>query len=204
MESVTALTVADAARARRSVRRYKPDPIPAEDLREIIRVASLAPSAWNVQPWRFVIVEDPAVKAELREAARGQAQVTGAPAVIVLYSDMQDALDDPDAVLHPDIPAEQRPARAEGIRRAFANKSEAEREAWGAGQSYIALGFLLLAAQSMGYATSAMLGFDPEKVKRVLGLPAHVAIPAMVAIGVADERGYGHHRHDVDRIAIFR
>jgi nitroreductase len=203
-QTVGALTVPEAIEARHSVRRYKPTPIAAEDLREIVRLAGLAPSAWNLQPWRFVVAESPQLKARLREAARGQAQVSAAPAVIVMYSDMRDALATADETLHPGVPAEQRPTRVAGVRKAFAAKTDAEREAWGASQSHIALGFLLLAAQSLGYATSAMAGFDAEKVKEVLGLPAHVTVPALIAIGIPDEAGYSHHRHPVERIAKFR
>jgi nitroreductase len=204
MQSVTELTAAQAAESRHSVRRYKPDPVPMADVREILRLTSLAPSAFNVQPWRFLIVQDPETKAGLRAAARGQAQLTAAPVVIVLYSDMKDALANVDELVHPGVPAEQRPARMQGILKAFANKSDADREAWGAAQCGIALGFLLLIAESMGYATSAMAGFDPAKVKEILGLPEHVAIPAMVTLGVADEQGYSHHRHDLSRIVSYR
>jgi nitroreductase len=204
MQSVTELTAARAAESRHSVRRFKPDPVPTEDVREILRLTSLAPSAFNVQPWRFVVVADADTRARLRVAARGQAQVTAAPMVIVLYSDMKDALANVDELVHPGVPAEQRPSRAQGILRAFAGKSDAEREEWGAAQSGIALGFLLLIAESMGYATSAMAGFDAAKAKEILGLPRHVAIPAMVALGVADEEGFSHHRHDLARIVSFR
>ena len=50
------LTVTEADEARRSIRKYDPAPIPRAHLEEILRVTSLAPSPWNLQPWRFVIV----------------------------------------------------------------------------------------------------------------------------------------------------
>ena len=202
-ESAT-LTVAEAAEARRSVRKYKDAPVPEADLREILRIAGLAPSAFNAQPWRWVVVRDPALKEQLKEAANGQTQVGAAPAVIVLYSDMRDVLENTEVIVHPGYGADRIPAVAEGFRKGFAERTEAEREAWGNAQSNIALGFLLLAAQSLGYGTSPMLGFRPDAVKRVLGLPEHVAIPAMVAIGIPDEEGFPHHRHEVDAIASFR
>ncbi|MNY57289.1 NADH dehydrogenase [compost metagenome] len=62
----------------------------------------------------------------------------------------------------------------------------------------------MLAAQSLGYSTSVMGGFEPEKIKEVLGLPAHVTVPALVAIGVGDEAGFPTHRHEVDRIVSLR
>lgn len=197
------LTVVEAAETRRSIRSFLSEELPEEDLREIIRVAGLAPSAFNVQPWRFVVVRDTALKAELSAAAYGQRQVSGAPAVLVLYSDMADALATAEETVHPGM-ADRRDAVAANLRRSWADKPDAERESWGAGQSYIALGYLTLAAQSMGYATSAMLGFDAAKVKALLGLPAHVAVPALVAVGRAAEEGFPHHRHAIDRIAQFR
>ena len=197
------LTVTEAAEARRSVRAFTPEPVPEADLREILRVAGLAPSAFNVQPWRWVVVREPELKAQLGAAAYGQKQVTGAPAVIVLYSDMADALERIEETVHPGM-ASRRDEVAKSLRGTWAARTEADRESWGAGQSYIALGYLLLAAQSMGYATSPMLGFDAAEVKRVLGLPEHVSIPALVAIGVADEEGFPHHRHALDRVATFK
>jgi nitroreductase len=197
------MTVTESAEARRSIRAFSPEPVPEDDLREILRVAGLAPSAFNVQPWRWVVVREPELKAQLGAAAYGQKQVTGAPAVIVLYSDMSDALDRIEETVHPGM-ANRRDEVAKSLRGTWAARTAAERESWGAGQSYIALGYLLLAAQSMGYATSPMLGFDAAAVKRVLGLPEHVTVPALVAIGMPEEEGFPHHRHALDRVATFR
>ncbi len=198
------MSVGEVAEARRSIRRYTAEPVPEADLREMLRVAGLAPSAWNVQPWRFVVVRDAALRTKLGEAAYGQPQVAGAPAVIVMYSDMRAALETVEEVVHPGYGADRVGGVADGVRRAFSGKTDAEREAWGARQSYIALGYLLLSAASMGYGTSPMLGFDPAEVKRVLGLPGHVSIPAMVSVGVPAEEGFPHHRHATDTIADFR
>ncbi len=54
--------------SRRSIRRYKPDPIPAPVIERILATAAHAPSAYNNQPWRFAVVTDPAVKTRLGEA----------------------------------------------------------------------------------------------------------------------------------------
>jgi nitroreductase len=204
LDPTAVLTVAEAAESRRSIRLYEPEPIPREDLEEILRLTGLAPSAFNAQPWRWVVVETPELKARLQEAANGQAQVGNAPAVIVLYSDMAETLETIEETVHPNFPVERRPAVAEGFRRGFATRTPEERERWGASQAYIALGYLLLVARGMGYDTSAMLGFDPAKVKQVLGLPAHVQVPALVAIGRRAEEGFEHHRHPVSRVADFR
>jgi nitroreductase len=202
--NLTASPVAEAADGRRSVRKFTSEPIPQSDIRELVRLAGRAPSAFNVQPWRFVVVTDAALKERLREAAYGQQQVTGAPAVLVLYSDMRDSLATIDEAIHPDVRGEKREAQKKSLLGSFAQRSDDEREAWGAQQSNIALGYLLLAAEGMGLGTSPMLGFQPEKVKEALGLPAHVMVPALVSIGRGDEEGFSHHRHSLERIVDYR
>ena len=197
------LSVTDAAEARKSIRKYEPTPIPRAHLEEILRVASLAPSPWNLQPWRFVIVEDDATKAQLQAAAYGQPQVGSAPAVIVLYSDMTDALNTVEETVHPGMRGPQGDKAAADIRATFAAFSDADRAAWGNAESNIALGFLLLAAQSHGYSTSPMLGFMPDKVKELLNLPADARVPALIAIGKGAEEGFPHHRHPLSRITRF-
>jgi hypothetical protein len=124
------LTVTDAARQRRSVRAYEPEPIAHEDLESIIDVVRLAPSAFNVQPWRFVMVESAETKAQLAAAAYNQRQVASAPAVIVLYTDMAESLATIDEVVHPNMEPEQRQKAKAGILASFAKRSDAEREAW--------------------------------------------------------------------------
>jgi len=197
------LTVTRAAESRRSIRKFEPTPIPREHMQEILRVTGLAPSPWNLQPWRFVVVETAETKARLQDAAYGQAQIGNAPTVIVLYSDMSDAIDTVDETVHPGMKGPQGEKAAADIRSTFASYSDAERAAWGFAESNIALGFLLLTAQAYGYSTSPMLGFQPEKVKELLGLPVDARIPALIAIGVGAEEGFPHHRHPLERIARF-
>lgn len=70
-------------RERRSVRRYKPEPIPNEDLTKIIEAGRLAPSAANRQPWRFILVTDPEQKAALAQACREQTWMVDAACILV-------------------------------------------------------------------------------------------------------------------------
>jgi nitroreductase len=72
----------DVVQKRLSVRSYKPDPVPEEVLNRILEAGRLAPSAKNYQPWRFIIVKDPAIRQALVPACRGQGSVGQAPVVI--------------------------------------------------------------------------------------------------------------------------
>ncbi len=202
MEAVSErlLTVKEAVLTRRSIRKFKPEPIPREKLEEMLSLAIKAHSSNNLQPWRVVVVQNPELKERLREAANNQAQVSSAPAVFVVYSDMKDTLERVEEIFHPGFSQEQKQTRAANMRKAWEGKSDEERENWGKAQGFILLGFLMLIARSFGYDTVPMGGFNAAKVKELLGLPSHVAITALLPIGVADEAGREHHRHNLERV----
>jgi coenzyme F420-0:L-glutamate ligase/coenzyme F420-1:gamma-L-glutamate ligase len=61
-------TVIDVLKGRRSIRKYTPQPLPAEILQEILTAATYAPSAHNAQPWRFIILTEPQQKRRLVQA----------------------------------------------------------------------------------------------------------------------------------------
>ncbi len=77
------LSVPDAIRSRRTTKKFKPDPIPGATLKELIALTLAAPSSYNLQPWRIVVVDDPAQKAALTKASYNQAQVATAPVTFV-------------------------------------------------------------------------------------------------------------------------
>jgi nitroreductase len=87
------LTTKEAIEKRRSIRKFKPDSIPDEYIRELLNSARLAPSGCNAQPWRFKIVKDAATKAKLAEAAYYQSFISKAPVVIVCCADVQGYFD---------------------------------------------------------------------------------------------------------------
>jgi nitroreductase len=72
----------------RSVRKYKPDPIPRESILAVLEAGRRAPSWENVQPWHFIAIEDAAMKDKLVKLSRGQRFVAAAPAVIAVCGDL--------------------------------------------------------------------------------------------------------------------
>lgn len=196
------LTVQEAAQTRRSIRKYTDQAVPRADIDAILTTAGLAPSPWNLQPWRVVAVETPEVKQKLMEASYGQPQVGAAPVVFVIYTDMVNVMDKVEDTVHPGM-ADQLEAHAKNMRDTFGAYPEADLHWWGRGQGYTFMGYLLLAAQSLGYSTSPMLGFEADKVKALFNLPDTAQIPAIVAMGVAAEDGFPHHRHPLDRFVQY-
>ncbi|HID10685.1 MAG TPA: nitroreductase [Candidatus Latescibacteria bacterium] len=72
----------EAILKRRSVRRYRPDPIPEEHLRRILECGRQSPSAGNRQPWHFVVTRDPDLKRRVAEACNGQTWMADADVIL--------------------------------------------------------------------------------------------------------------------------
>ena len=81
------MDVFEAIGLRRSIRKYRPEPIPDEELRSILEAARLAPSAANRQPWRFIVVQDAGRKKALAEAANNQTFLSDAFAIVAATGD---------------------------------------------------------------------------------------------------------------------
>ena len=87
------LTTKEAIEKRRSIRKFKPDPVPGECIREMLEAARLAPSGCNAQPWRFKVVTEPGIRRQLAEAAHGQGFIADAPVVVVCCADIRGYLE---------------------------------------------------------------------------------------------------------------
>jgi len=83
------LTTKEAIEKRRSIRKFKPDPVPDEFIKALLDAARLAPSGCNAQPWRFKLIKDTATKLKLAEAAHRQPFIAKAPVVLVCCADIR-------------------------------------------------------------------------------------------------------------------
>lgn len=81
------MDVFDAIKARRSIRKYRSEPIPDEKLRAILEAGRLAPSAANRQPWRFIVIQNTERKKALVKVANNQTFLNDAAAIIVAMGD---------------------------------------------------------------------------------------------------------------------
>src|SRR5277367_6708747 len=89
MSKTHPLSVPEAIHHRRTTKRFKPDLIPEATLMELIALTLAAPSSYNLQPWRIVLIDDPAQKEALAKASWNQAQVTTAPVTFVFAADIR-------------------------------------------------------------------------------------------------------------------
>lgn len=150
--------------------------IPAEAWAALEQALVLAPSSFGLQPWKFFVVDTPALRQQLRAASWNQSQVTDASRYVVLAGLRTTTVADVDRFLQRQC--EVRSATMEslaGYRKMlvdFIAKGWASQDlaGWNARQVYIALGQLMASAAMLGVDTCPMEGIDASAYDRVLGL----------------------------------
>lgn len=199
----TRSAVRSIAESRRSVRQFRSEPVPESDIREILRLTGLGPSASNVQTWRWGVVRTAEARERLAAAMTGNnvETVSKAPVSIVLYSDGAEVLATLEEIMHPGMGADEIARRAGAMRERLSSMDAAKLQDWARTQTYIALGQIVLIARGFGYDTVTMGGFQEPAVKEVLGLPETARITSVIALGRRLQDGFSHHRHPVDRVS---
>ena len=187
--------LSEAIKERRATNSFEDVPIHDADLEKIIRAGLEAPSGYNLQPWRFVVVRDREQKKKLREAAFGQPKVEQASAVVVACGDPQGWKDgDLEEMLRlakehgyggdkeHDVARQNvthflggAPGKAGGVEPTF--------DLWANRHTMIAFTTIMWAAETLGYDTAPMEGFAEDKVKELLKIPQRVRVVALLAIG---------------------
>ncbi len=178
------MDVFTAVEMRRAVKHFDPEyEMSEEEIKRILSYAMLSPTSFNIQHWRFVVVKDKELRKKIREAAWNQPQVTDASLLIVLCADTKAWEKDPERYWR-NAPEEVRkyvvPAIDSFYRgRDFVQRDEAIRSCGIAGQT------IMLVAKAMGYDSCPMIGFDFDKVGKLINLPQDHVIGMMIAVGKA-------------------
>ncbi|HEX5541132.1 MAG TPA: nitroreductase family protein [Micromonospora sp.] len=196
MKHSPADVVAGVIRSRRSIRHYLADPVPPGQLRALLDLALEAPSSWNFQDRSIVVVSDPEGLEGLTRATGGQPQPQEAPVMLVFVAESEAWRNQQDdiyeraqrngawhadfiATFAHDAQAFQLDLAKRGLLREYAVKN-----------AMIAATYVMLAATSMGLATSPMNGWDENEVKKVIGIDGRedLAIALLLAVGKPAEQ----------------
>ncbi|GAG08445.1 unnamed protein product, partial [marine sediment metagenome] len=177
----------DAIRSRRAVKHFDPSHrLTDTEIETLMSLTLLSPTAFNVQHWRFVVVQDPELRKELRKVSWDQAQVTDASLLVVLCADLKAWQKEPERYWR-NAPQEVRDFLVPAIDRYYRGNSEAERDE-AIRSCGIAAQTLILAAKAMGYDSCPMDGFDFPAVAQLIRLPADHIVVMLVAIGRAKQK----------------
>lgn len=176
------MDVIQVIKERRSVRKFKPEPVKEEDLNTVLDAARWAPSWGNTQCWRFVVVTDNDLKRKLVEALADRNPstntVANAPVVIAAC-----------AVL--------------GEAGYYKGEALTDKGDWFMFDVALALSNLTLAAHARGMGTVHVGYFNAEKVEKVLDIPDGVRVVELMPLGYPDEPARGPGRKEISDI-LFR
>jgi nitroreductase len=173
-----------AIETRRSYKHYDPEHrMTEEEENKLLSLAMLAPTAFNIQHWRFVVVKDPALRQQIRKVAWDQSQVTDASLLVIMTGDVKAWEKDP-ARYWKNAPAEVASFLVGAIGQYYAGREQVQRDEI-MRSCGLAGATLMLAAKAMGYDSCPMDGFDFEAVAKLINLPEDHAISFMIAIGKA-------------------
>jgi len=183
------MNVSDAIQNRRAVKHFDPShEMSPEEREKLLSLALLSPTAFNIQNWRFVVVEDPEQRKKIREAAWDQAQVTEASMLIILCADLKAWEKEPIRYWH-SAPEPVQEFMVPAIQQYYHGLDQVQRDE-AMRSCGIAAQTLMLAAQSMGYDSCPMDGFDFDTVAELIDLPEDHAISMFVAIGKGTEETF--------------
>ncbi|ABE49404.1 nitroreductase family protein [Methylobacillus flagellatus] len=176
------MNVIEAIESRRSIKAYDPSHTMSEaEIEQLMSLAILSPTAFNIQNWRFVLVQDPELRKQVRAVSWDQAQVTDASLLIVLTADLKAWEKEPRRYWRN---AEQsvQDYLVNAIDNYYRGKEQVQRDE-GMRSCGMAAMTLMLAAKALGYDSCPMDGFDFDAVAKLLNLPADHTPVMFVAIG---------------------
>ncbi|KAA0955830.1 nitroreductase family protein [Sporosarcina sp. ANT_H38] len=195
-------------KARKSVRVFDQNAtIAKEEIAEMLKLATMAPSSSNLQSWSFLVIQDPEVKKELQVIANNQAQVGDSSAVIAVlgnidaYKKVEQIYTQNVAEGHMDESIKDRT-----IAGTYATYPHAPREARmniAAYDAGLVSMQLMLIAKEKGYDTCTLGGFDKVKFAERFDLPSDQFPIVLIALGKAAAPAFGSSRLPLDEVVRF-
>lgn len=178
----TPLNVLEAIETRRSIKHYDPNHRLTEaEIARLVELAKLAPSSFNMQNYRFVLVRDPELRREIRAAAWDQAQVTDASLLVVMCADLGAHAKDPVRYWR-HAPKAVQDVLVPALTPFYDGKPQLIRDEAMRSTAFAGM-TLMLAARGLGYDSCPMVGFDPVAVAKLIRLPEDHVVSFMIAIG---------------------
>lgn len=196
MPNLLERTLSNVIFQRRDTPSFDGVPIPDADLLKVLDAGLHAPSGFNMQPWRFVVVRSAEQKKRLRAACFNQAKIEEASAVIVACGDAEGWRNgDLDEVLRMGCEGGMTGNYADQARASIVNylSNHPNLTAWLNRQVMVAYTCMMLMAEALGYDTASVEGLEEQKVRDALKLPASYQVVALLAVGhlSGEDKFYG-------------
>ena len=208
VQTQQAVSYTEVLHSRRSVRVFDSAvTIGRPEIEEIIQEAALAPSSANLQPWRFLIIDDPELKARIHPIANSQDQVLAAPVLIAVLGDLE-CVEHVEEIYSAAVERGYMPqATKEGfvarMKAMLPQMSEQQRKEMALFDGGLVTMQLMLSARARGYDTVPMGGFDKAKFKEALAIPDRYVPMLLLTLGKAAREGHPTTRLPLERITFW-
>jgi nitroreductase len=198
----------EVVKERRSVRHYDPAVnISEEELKDILTEAALAPSGANMQPWKFIVFNDQALKEQLLPIANNQQQVVDASAVIAVLGDLE-YIQQVDSVYDASVEAgymtkevkDSLVTNMKGMLGSMDSQYIKDGVMFDCG--LLSMQFML-AAKARGYDTVPMAGYDKNKFIEAFDIPDRYVPTILISIGKASQPGHPTTRLPIDELTFW-
>ncbi|WP_026691264.1 nitroreductase family protein [Alteribacter aurantiacus] len=191
---------------RHSVRKYDPKvKMSEEEMNEILEAATKAPSSWNLQHWKFLVIDDEKKKEELLPLAYNQQQVVDSSAVIAVLGDLKANENAEDvyqgAVDNGFMPEQVKNTLVGQINKAYEGDTPFPRDEAVLNASLASMN-LMLAAKAKGYDTCPMGGFQRGKFVEQFNVPERYVPVMLLTIGKAVKPAHQSARFELDRVVV--
>ncbi len=178
----------EAISSRKAVKHFDPGhSLTPDEEKTLLAHIRRAPTAFNLQNWRFVLVKDKELRGKIREVSWGQAQVTDSSLLFILCADLKAWEKSPQRYWR-DAPEEVQNFMLPAIHDYYAGKEQVQRDE-AMRSCGIAAQTIMLSARAMGYDSCPMDGFDFDAVGKLIKLPEDHVISMFVAVGKATQEG---------------
>ncbi|GLY09370.1 nitroreductase family protein [Pseudobacillus badius] len=204
----TMCSLSEVIRERKSVRKYDPNYIiPRHKIEEMLQEATLAPSSSNLQPWRFLVIDDQEMKKELRGIAYNQEQVETASAVIAVLGDTE-MYKSAEKVYQSSYEAgfideESMKKVIQSTNNTYPNAPFEARANIASFDAGLVSMQLMLIAKANGYDTVTMGGFDKQKFAERFELSERYMPIVLIAVGKAAAPAYQTTRLPLEEVVRF-
>ena len=178
----------DIVKSRYAAKKFSGEKIEPEKIGRLKEIIRLAPSSFNLQPWKVKVVEDKDTLEKLQEAAYGQPQVGTCSHLFVFCanSDVGDNLRRlKKGMGGAGVPAEKVEGFSKMVEPWVSQMDEEQKKNWARGEVFLAVENALLGAKSLGFDSCPMGGFDAAKFSQILGLGENLTPVCIVPVGIA-------------------
>lgn len=207
MQTTLTKSLSEVIKERHSVRKYDSSyKISQEEIKDMLKEATQAPSSSNLQPWRFIVIQDQETKKELRAIANNQEQVETASAVIAVLGDKE---------MYKSVEKVYRSAYEAG----FMDEANMNRLIEGTNKTYplapvetlkniasydagLVSMQLMLIAKDRGYDTVPMGGFDKDKFVKMFNVSDRLFPIVLISIGKAAAPAFNSTRLPLEDVLI--